>query len=379
MNILHVVPTFYPATYWGGPIFSLFGLCNALGGKAEIDLRILTTDAAGPRLSEQVKVSSFPMRYAPGYDVYMTRRRWGSEVSPRLLSLLGPMVRWADVVHITGTYSFPVIPALFLCRIWRKPLVWSPRGALQRWAGTSHRAAKWAWERLCNRLLVEGRCVLHVTSEAEGRMSAIRIPRAPIACIPNGIELPQLENGRQWRPGGEFRLLFIGRLDPIKGIENLLRALKTPMAENARLSICGSGAKDYEDKLRQLVATLALGARVRFLGHVDRPEKSRVFFESDACILPSFSENFGMVVLEALAHGIPVIASRGTPWAGLERQGCGLWVDNSPAGLAEAIQQIERADLDIMGTRGRQWMEKDYGWTSIADRMFEVYKEITRS
>jgi glycosyltransferase involved in cell wall biosynthesis len=227
--------------------------------------------------------------------------------------------------------------------------------------------------------LVKERSVLHVTSENEGRASATRIPRAQGVCIPNGIDLPPLPRQRLWRPDGCLRVLFIGRLDPIKGIENLLQAVSALPTIKVRLAICGSGAKNYEDSLRRLVAQLHLDEHVRFLGHVDGEAKTRIFFDSDVCVLPSFSENFGMAVAEALAHGVPVIASRGTPWAGLEERRCGLWVDNSPTGISNAITAISGANLEEMGCRGRQWMERDYGWSAIADRMSELYENMVHA
>src|SRR5258708_15217888 len=357
INILHVVPAFYPATYWGGPITSLFGLCNSLAARPGLELKVLSTDTAGPRLSERLEVTQFPMRYPAGYDVFFTRRRWGKAVSPGLLTQLWPMIRWADVVHLTGTYSFPVIPTLLLCRMLRKPVVWSPQGALQRWAGSSRPWAKWFWEQLCNALLVKGRSVLHVTSRDEGHKSASRIPRADIACIPNGIDLPILPRARAWKTGGGLHLLYIGRLDPIKGIENLLVALPKVSGVETHLAICGRGATDYEEELQWLVSKLGLREPAPFRGMTHGQAKNPAFLEADLCVVPSFTENFGMVVAEALAHGGPVIASRGTPWAEFETRDSGLWGGNSPESLAKAITAMSQRNLQAMGVKCLQCME----------------------
>lgn len=284
MNILYVASAFYPATYWGGPIFSLFGLCNTLAARRGLELRVLTTDTAGPRLTERLSVTDFPTRYAAGYDVYFTRRRWGREISPGLLARLWAMIRWADVVHLTGTYSFPVIPTLLLCRVLGKPVVWSSNGALQRWTGSSHPWAKRLWEHVCNALLVQGRNVLHVTSEDEERKSALRIPRAEVARIPHGVALPTLPLERTWRPGGQMRLLYIGRLDPIKGIENLLAALANVSGVDTQLAIFGRGAPEYEHELLRLVEKLGLGKRVHFRGVAEGAEKTRAFLRRTSAL-----------------------------------------------------------------------------------------------
>jgi glycosyltransferase involved in cell wall biosynthesis len=112
---------------------------------------------------------------------------------------------------------------------------------------------------------------------------------------------------------------------------------------------------------------------VRFIGKVHGRPK-RAFFESiNLLAVPSHTENFAMVVAEALAAGIPVIASRGTPWAGLEDRGCGLWVDNSAQSLAEAIRRMSDAPLAAMGLRGRQWMAADFSWDAAARAMCTLY------
>ena len=137
MKVLHIVPTFYPATYFGGPIFSLHELCNALSRMPDIELRVLTTDNAGPK-SKRIKAESFPVRFPGGYSVYYFKYLSGVSVSASMLLRMPSMIRWADIVHITSVYSFPTIPALFLCKL-LQPVVWSPRGiaAVERFNETS--------------------------------------------------------------------------------------------------------------------------------------------------------------------------------------------------------------------------------------------------
>ncbi len=118
MRILHVTPSFYPATYFGGPIWTTYALCNALAAQTDVELRVLTTDAAGQRASSRVAITDFPAVYPPGYDVYFTRRIAGSATSPGLLARLGKMIGWADAVLLTGTYSFPTIPTLLCAALW---------------------------------------------------------------------------------------------------------------------------------------------------------------------------------------------------------------------------------------------------------------------
>lgn len=375
IKVLQVVPTFYPATFFGGTIYCLFGLCNALSSLENIKLRVLTTDSSGLRWRDRMEIQSLPVQRPEGYEVYYSRKWWGKEFSGQLLSLLRPMLFWADVVHLTSAYSFSTIPTLLLCKLLHKPVVWSPHGALQRWQGSTKPILKSIWEIICNLLLNPSRCVLHVTSQEEAVESCTRITRARVELVANGANIPQMAPERSWMPKGRLRLLFIGRLDRKKGIENLLRAL-TMLEGDVFLNICGEGESGYLSSLKVKVQELGLDSKVHFLGHIDGEEKSRVFWNSDVTVVPSFTENFGMVVVESLSHGVPVIASRGTPWKRIVEYDCGLWVDNAPALLAKEITSIRNRDLNQMGLNGRKWMEEEFSWIKIAERMQSVYTQL---
>jgi len=154
MKILHVTLLIIPPLT-GGPIFSVYALNNALACLPDVSLTVLTTDTAGPQLEDRLDRTKLAGLY-PNQEVIMTRRVAGACVSIELLQKLPGLVRWADVVHLTGTYSFPTIPTLAMCRIFNKPLVWSPRGAIQdahEWEGSRRRHLKRLWEMLCNTLI----------------------------------------------------------------------------------------------------------------------------------------------------------------------------------------------------------------------------------
>lgn len=375
VKVLHVVPTFYPATYFGGTIFVLLELCNVLARPGGVELCVLTTDSNGPRRQDRLEILSLPVHRPEGYDVYYCRKWWGKEFSGQLLSMLYPMIRWADVVHLTSVYSFSTIPTLFLCKLLSKPVVWSPHGALQRWEGSTKPLLKRIWELICNGLLHPDRCVLHVTCRDEAEESRRRITRARIEIVENGVDIPSAIPVRKWTPDGVLRLFFIGRLHPKKGIENLLQALKS-LDERTSLTVCGVGEPAYESSLRMLVNDLGLSRRVHFSGQVEGEAKSLAFWNADICVVPSHTENFAMVVAEALAHGVPVIASWGTPWKELVERQCGLWVENDPSSLMKAITEMRSRNLSQMGRSGRQWMEESFSWEAVAGRMSTVYSSL---
>jgi glycosyltransferase involved in cell wall biosynthesis len=136
------------------------------------------------------------------------------------------------------------------------------------------------------------------------------------------------------------------------------------------------GEPAYESSLRMLVNDLGLSRRVHFSGQVEGEAKSLAFWNADICVVPSYTENFAMVVAEALAHGVPVVASRGTPWKELVERQCGLWVENDPPSLVKAITEMRGRNLSQMGKNGRQWMEQSFSWGAVAGRMHAVYTKL---
>lgn len=377
MKILHVTPSYYPATYFGGPIFSTYALCNALVAIPGIELRVLTSDTAGPNLSDRVPVTSFPMRLNDGYDVYYTRRTHGADIAPGMLTHLPGMVCWADAILLTATYSFPTIPTLLACKLRGKPVVWSPRGALKAsddWKDARRKNAKRLWEWVC-RSVSPQRCVLHVTTDIERKASLARMPGFEACVIANGVNVPSELRPRSPRPKDRFRLMALGRLHPVKALENLIDALAL-VGPEVTLDVYGTGDAAYLLLLHKRANALGLWPRVKFHGHVEGEAKAAAFLSADVLVLPSHSENFSMVVAEALAHGVPAIVSHGAPWPEIEVRGCGLWVDNAPSSLARAIKDMGARELSTMGERGRIWMQSEYGWESKAREMSQLFRKL---
>jgi len=374
MTVLHIVPSFFPARQYGGPIESVYQLCLHLVENG-CGVRVLTTDANGPDRVLDVE-NEREVELDKGLRVRYCKRLMRHSVSPTLLRLLPSYIRWADVVHLTAVYSFPTIPTLFLCKMLNKPVVWSPRGALQRWDGSTRTRAKALWEWMC-RVAAPKKLVLHVTSEPEAKESLRRFPGAEVVIIPNGIEIPEKVS----HVGGDglLRLLYLGRLHPKKGIENLLEACKA-LSDNFdkawSLTIAGAGGSHYTETIKDTIEALALSKQVKMIGGIVGRSKQSVFENVDITVIPSHTENFGMVIAESLAHGVPVIASKGTPWSRVEKMGCGLWVGNDPESLFKAIEQMSKMPLREMGQRGREWMKKEFDWGLRAQEMLNAYKKL---
>ena len=116
--------------------------------------------------------------------------------------------------------------------------------------------------------------------------------------------------------------------------------------------------------------------RVEFSGAKYGADEHPAYGGASLVVLPSHTENFGLTVAEALAHGVPVVVSKGAPWQGVETEQCGWWVANDVGPLSEALSaamQKPPAELAAMGARGRLWMERDYAWPRIGQMMYDTY------
>jgi glycosyltransferase involved in cell wall biosynthesis len=372
MKILEVVPSFYPAHIYGGPIQSLYHLCRSLADRG-CDVKVLTTNANGPAANLDVDTRD-EVELDGRFRVRYCRRLLFGSVSWPLLMRLPSYTKWADVIHLTSVYSFPTLPALLLARLLGKPVVWSPRGSLQRWEGSSRVAVKGIWEALC-RLLAPREMVLHVTSEEEATQSAEKMPGTRTRVITNGVHVAGRRTPGSFLPDGVLRLVYIGRIHPIKGLGNLLSACRL-LQMKWMLCIAGTGEPEYMQDLQWRIEVARLQSKIWMLGPIFGQEKDALLENSDLLVLPSHTENFGMVVAEALAQGVPVIAGHGTPWQGLEDHHCGIWTANDPGSLSAAIERAACMPLWQMGEAGRDWMLKDFSWQGVAGKMSELYSEV---
>jgi glycosyltransferase involved in cell wall biosynthesis len=283
--------------------------------------------------------------------------------------------RTCDVLHGHGLWLAPNIYPSWAARRGRARVVISPRGMLGAEALAFSRLRKRAfWRVFQARALAEAAC-LHATSAAERDDIRATGLANPVAVIPNGVELPPEVEGAD--PGGQRTVLSLGRVHPKKGLDVLLRAWAAVEADHPdwRLRIIGPEELGHGEELKALSASLDL-RRVSIEGPAYGPARLAAYCDADLFVLPTRSENFAMTVAEALAAGVPVISSKGAPWAGLEVEGCGWWIDHGPEPLAATLRsalELPRESLRTMGGRGRAWMARDFSWGRIADEMLAVY------
>lgn len=371
MKILHVAPYFHPAYVYGGPIETVYQLCKYSNDRGA-EIRVLTTDANGSQalevnINQDIEIAEkFLVRYC---------KRWRGTTAPSLFKNLPEYIRWADIVHLTMTYSSPTPPTLLLANQIRRPVVWSPHGSLLQFPGKSKPVLKKIWNNICQ-LVAPENLLIQVASRTEEKDTRLAFPDRNIVLIPNGVSIPV--KSRLFPRNDKFRLLYLGRLHPKKGISQLLAACKI-LANSSfqfKLVIAGEGDLEYTEKLRNEILDRKLSQNVEMVGLVIGDVKLELMSKTDVLVLPSFFESFGNVVAEALAFGVPVIASKHTPWSRLEEMNCGLWIDNTPESLFQGIKDISSMPLREMGKRGRSWMENEFAWPKVADNMLNLYAKL---
>ena len=377
MRVLHITNYFHPATAWGGPVVAMHAICNHLAAIDGLDQSVLTTDSLGPNTRGRIPRPTDPVRYDAGYDVYYSRVTLPRFFSVELLGSATALARKADVVHVTGVYTFNALWGLWVAGWYRKPVVWSARGGIQafhEFTGASRPWAKRVFISAARALLGRARSAIHCTSEAEVEAMQAAFPDVPTRLVPNGVDHAPIR-GTRGSGDGPLRLLFLSRLDPKKGIETLIEALGM-LDGPVTLDICGEGRPGYETTLRAMIARAGLAGAVTFHGHVEGEAREQAFANADLFVLPSHSENFGNVIAEALVRGVPVITTTGTPWQELETRGCGRWIERDAAVLARTIEEMRTRDLGEMGRIGHHWMAEEFSWASRAQGLHGLYGDL---
>ena len=357
MVILHYIPSL--AASAGGVAAYLAVLSLELGKL--VDLHIVTHDEGELEVETHNAVIH---RIPPGWLCYFSAKE--------LLKKLRP-----DVVHINGCWQPQLLFFQRAAQSLRIPVVLSPHGMLEPWIVKRHYwTRKWPAIQLYQRGLVKHADYLHATAEKE-KENLLRLGwNARIAVIPNAVDIEELPLKDNWRT--KRRIVFMSRLHVKKGIELLLEALShlKPDLDGYEVIIAGEGEPDYVETLKKSAISLGLSEVVKFVGGVYGAEKVSLLQSADFFVLPTYSENFGIVVAEALACGTPVITTHGTPWKELEDNACGWYIPVGVNALKKTLREaisVTGETIERMGRNGRRLVEKQYTDKSVASRFFEKY------
>jgi len=230
---------------------------------------------------------------------------------------------------------------------------------------------------------LESARALVVTAETEYSNLRQLGLKQPIAVIPNGVNLPDdmaLKPTLSESRDIQRTVLFLSRIQEVKGLPNLVEAWARLRPVGWRLQIAGPDEAGHLGKVLALAGQLRVADSMEYVGEVDDKAKSSLYRQADLFVLPTFSENFGVVVAEALAHGLPVITTKGAPWKDLVTYGCGWWIDIGVAPLVDALRvatALSDRERRAMGLRGRIYVQR-YNWTDIAKDMAALYRWVLR-
>lgn len=284
-----------------------------------------------------------------------------------------------DVVHIHMLWEHLHYQVAKACVRLGKPYVVTPCGLLLRYSmGKKHLKKALYWQ-LFGKYITDHAEVINFRTAIEQKDSYVSFPEGKVYILPAGISLPD-EPDCGDRSGSGY-LVTIGRIHPKKNIEAAIEALSQAKSYKGMLKIIGEGEPSYVASLKDLAKKLGVNDRVSFEGAIYGSEKFVALAGADACVLPSYSENFGSVVIESLAVGTPVICSDQIALAAfVEKHKLGTTLPVSRDAFSKAIDQLPiEEDRMTFRRRARSLVSEQYNWQSIAAKFGKLYESLLRS
>lgn len=377
MRILHVVALTHAST--GGPAVSVTRLASEQARNGH-DVTLATL--AYPHLGPLVEAPGVRVIAVPGGQAAVRGRGW----SARLRGTLLREARAAEVVHNHGLWMWPNAYARQAAATAGRPLVISPRGMLEPWALARSRLKKaLAWW-LFERANLRAAALFHATAATEAESINALGLGTPVAVVPNGVDCPDLSSppprsaleesfpklrGRRW-------VAFLSRLHPKKGLDLLLPAWASRVGTqptNPVLVIAGPDHTGYRPQIEAMLRELKIESSVLLTGELQGESKAALLAHADFFVLPSYSENFGLAIAEAMSWARPVLTTTGTPWIEVGRQGAGWCVEPSGPAVAAALREAlmrTPEELAAMGRAGRKLVEREFAWVPAALRLTEA-------
>lgn len=385
MRILHVIANLAPR--YGGPSKACVEMAAAVAARGH-EVHIFTTDQDGsgtldvptdrPVMRENVHIHYFHAQI---------RRIW--PVSIPLAKALRDHVRDFDLVHVHSLYLFHGLLAGHYCRKWNVPYLLRPHGTLDPYLYKRHRIRKRFVEFLFEERNIRGAAALHYTTDDERRLAEPYVFGAHGVVVPNGLNiasytnLPELGTFRAAYPeiGQKKIVLFLSRLNFKKGLDILIRAfaIMKEAQSDIHLVIAGPDSDGFESKVRTWVRKEGLDSSVTFTGMLQGERKLAAFRDANVFVLPSYSENFGIAVVEAMACGVPVVVSDQVNIChDISKSGAGLVVPCDTSKCAEGIRFVldDEARASQMGSRGTAFVNENFSWSVVGSKLEEVYREV---
>lgn len=372
ISVVHVVASLHSSA--GGPSRSITQLADSLVKKEQLDVTIFSQ-----------KLSFEKAIYSSDKRVKHIELETNSKLSMSLA--ITPFYKFyklikndkPSLIHIHGVWSLLNHWAILIARFYNIPYFVHTRGMFLPNALKlkifRKKIAMFFYQRID---LNHAKAIITTSYAERDSLRALGFIK-PIAIIPNGIELKNDKNlyyaGNALKKKSNRTILFLSRIHPIKGLLELIEAWAKIQTQGWTLKIAGPDTDNHLREVCSLIDKLDASNSVEFIGEVYDDEKDATFKEADLFILPTRSENFGVVIIEALSYGIPVITTHNAPWSDLEKYNCGWWVEGSSVSLSKAIKHaisLEDSQRSIMSLNAREYV-KIYSWNSIANDTLELY------
>ena len=355
MKVLHIVGSLDKSA--GGPSRSVPQTCIHLA-KRGVQIVLVARPSANP-----VEISSTD-NLSVEFKTMRQLFQYGMSISKKDFDIIHLQHVWDPYIHIMA----------FWAQVKGIPYVITPRGMLEPWIMNHNPWKKKLGMWLYQRKDLKMAKTIHATCEEEKKSVRNLGFKNPVHVIPNGIET---NAGVAMKTDyGTKKIVFLSRIHIKKGLELLLDAWKKTETNGWQLEIAGEGEKDYVKHLQNKISEERI-SNVKFVGAMYGAEKWNFLKSGDICILPTYSENFGIVVAEALSVGVPVITTKGTPWQELQTENCGWWIELSVEQLEKTLADVivtSSEELKKKGLNGMRLITERYRIESVAQGIIELYK-----
>lgn len=388
MRVLHVIPSISPCR--GGASKAAIDMVAALNAQG-VNAEIACTNDHGPEvldvpLGRLVDYAGVPVRF-------FARRssRWDPiqefAYSAALRQWLKDNLQSYDVVHVHALFSFASTYTMWLAKKRKIHYVAHPIGSLESWSLQQSALRKKVYLELFEKDNLRQASRVHFTAVSEQNQALKIVPHIRPAVIPLGLSLPELPANAAQILKQKYGLstnskvlLFLGRLHPKKGLEIILESMGK-LSNDVHLLIAGDGDAHYIAKLKAKIQQHSLQDRVTLMGYLDGSEKTLALSGADLFILVSYSENFGVAVLESLAHGTSVLVSEGVALSAQVAEHdlgsvCSMEVDD----VATSLQSLlaNKSQLHALGEQGRAYVARYHDWNTLAMQLIALYKTILK-
>lgn len=386
MKILHVIANLAPR--YGGPVKVCLELCEQLAKRGN-QVSIFTTDLDFPEglidvsIHKKVQKNGVEIQYFP-----VQFRPW--VYSHGLGKALRIRLKTFDIVHIHGLYRYPQAMAAHYARKYFVLYLVCPHGSLDPFLYNNprNRFTKRVYEYLIELRNLNRAAAIHFTAEEERKLTGFLNLTAHSVVIPNGISMAQYES---LPPRGCFRnryglnsekvVLHLGRINFKKGLDLLVKGFSqvARRSENCVLVIAGPDNEGYINKVNQWIREERIEDHVVFTGMLDENGVLEALVDADVFALPSYTENFGIAVVEAMACGLPVVISdRVNIWREVKNAGAGEVVPCDTAKVADALRILldDPKLRKTMGESGRELVKAEYDWNRVTDKMIDAYEKL---